>query len=214
MAVPKNKRSKSKVNQRTNIIFFDQLCGNWRRRREWFYRRLAIEKFLPSTCEPKFSLNRPVLFPGFWSTYFLHIIITIIIRLVIMRIFKGFVKVLPDFQTKHFNYRQFRYLGQAPQGKNIENFESAWEEGKKLFYRQSLSYNEFAKRVECLRLFLFWGLVTGLAFDIAFRPPKSRYWFTWNLRERFSKPKPTSLPPLQDDNMTDATREYNKICNF
>ncbi|UVC49964.1 hypothetical protein MACK_003587 [Theileria orientalis] len=69
MAVPKNKRSKSKVKQRTNIIFFDQLCGNWRRRREWFYRRLSIEKFLPPNPEGNFGTNRPVLFPGFWSGF-------------------------------------------------------------------------------------------------------------------------------------------------
>ncbi|EAN32907.1 hypothetical protein TpMuguga_02g00624 [Theileria parva strain Muguga] len=131
-----------------------------------------------------------------------------------MRILKGFLKALPDSRVNYFNFSQSRHLGQAPQGKNIENLESAWEEGKKLFYRPSLSYHEFAKRVECVRLFVFWGLVTGLALDFVFRPLKSGYWFSWNLRERFSRPKVTTLPQLQDDNMTDATREYNKICNF
>ncbi|GIX63678.1 uncharacterized protein BcabD6B2_31130 [Babesia caballi] len=68
MAVPKNRRSKEKVKRRGNIIFFDQLCGNWLRRRDWFYRRLVAQRSLPPCSDGiQPTTPRPVLFPGFWS---------------------------------------------------------------------------------------------------------------------------------------------------
>ncbi|KAG6440155.1 hypothetical protein BBOV_II006545 [Babesia bovis T2Bo] len=71
MAVPKNKRSKAKVKQRGNIIFFDQLCGNWLRYRDWFYRGLSAQRRLPKSFEGLSPpIQRPVLFSGFWSPSF------------------------------------------------------------------------------------------------------------------------------------------------
>ncbi|UKK01918.2 hypothetical protein MACK_001271 [Theileria orientalis] len=130
-----------------------------------------------------------------------------------MRLLNGLFRIPQQF-PKRFRHDQIRRLGQAPQGNNVDNLESAWEEAKRFFYRPSYSYQEFAKRVECVRLFLFWGLVTGLAADLVFRPLKTNYWFNFNFKDRFKTKEPPTLPPLNENHMTDASMEYNRICNF
>ncbi|GBE60765.1 hypothetical protein, conserved [Babesia ovata] len=120
---------------------------------------------------------------------------------------------------------QRRYLGQAPSGRQLNSIEASWTEAKKLFYKPALGYTEFAKRVEALRMLAFWALVTGLTLDIALNPPKSQYWAKWNLikmpsriMEKFGgQAKPVTPPEpakLGADLLTDASREYHRICNL
>lgn len=77
MAVPKGKRSHSLCRKRQLIVFYDQLDGNFKRRREWFYRRQRLEHITPknhlqctsraiSTNKQDPPLLRPFRFPGFW----------------------------------------------------------------------------------------------------------------------------------------------------
>ncbi|ORM40871.1 uncharacterized protein BXIN_1700 [Babesia sp. Xinjiang] len=207
MAVPKNKRSKAKVKQRGNIIFFDQLCGNWLRHRDWFYRRLSVQRMLPPCSEGVGPATpRPVLFPGFWSN----------------RRSGASASCLPPSSHKQIHRR---WLGQAPSGRQVNNVDTACAEAKKLFYKSSLGYAEFAKRIESLRLLAFWALVTGLTVDLVMRPPQSSYWAKWNLlkmpsrlMDKFGqKPAPVQTPEtakLGPDHLTDAAREYHRVCNI
>lgn len=81
MAVPKGKRSHSLCRKRQQIVFYDQLDGNYKRRREWFYRRDYTRRFSPlSHLEERNNnlpnhqrkqenvplLLTPFRFPGFW----------------------------------------------------------------------------------------------------------------------------------------------------
>lgn len=102
MAVPKKRRSRERARKRRFTIFYDQLVGNWNRRREWFYRRLyqlplmphnhispvppsssstATNSDNPSRYTPSCShqqhgdysaLQRPFRFHGFWNGTFAY----------------------------------------------------------------------------------------------------------------------------------------------
>lgn len=133
--------------------------------------------------------------------------------------------VTPRYTQKSQLQYQRRWLGQAPTGRQLNNVDGSWEEAKKLFYKPALTYGEFAKRVEAFRMFAFWGLVGGVTVDLIMDPPKSQYWSKWNalkmpsrLMDKFgSKPKGDPLPShpeLGNDYMTDAAREYHKVCNL
>ncbi|AFZ79580.1 hypothetical protein BEWA_024290 [Theileria equi strain WA] len=128
------------------------------------------------------------------------------------------VSKFSTLRSQGVNAYQRRWLGQAPRGKNVEDFDTAWEEAKKLFYKPALSYQEFAKRAEALRMFVFWGFVTFAAVDLAIHPPESSYWggaLFSNFKRRFSKSEDGhKLPFLGSDNMTSASREYHRVCNI
>ncbi|KAK1939563.1 hypothetical protein X943_001050 [Babesia divergens] len=122
-------------------------------------------------------------------------------------------------------YVQRRWLGQAPSGRQLKGIDTTWEEAKKLFYKPALSYGEFAKRVDAFRIFAFWALVGGLTLDLFINPPQSQYWTKWNMLKMPSrlldkinvKPEARDLPPLPalgNDHMTDAAREYTRVCNI
>ncbi|EDO06605.2 hypothetical protein BBOV_II006550 [Babesia bovis T2Bo] len=119
---------------------------------------------------------------------------------------------------------QRRWLGQAPSGRKIDSVDAAWDEAKKLFYKPSMGYSEFAKRVDALRIFAFWAMITGLSIDLIINPPQSAYWSKWNvlkmpsrLMDKFGhKSKQdvmSNAVELDQDHLTEAVREYHRVCN-
>ncbi|KAK2195487.1 hypothetical protein BdWA1_003163 [Babesia duncani] len=210
MAVPKNRRSRAKVKQRTNIIFFDQLHGNWLRRREWFYKRLSVQHYLPKCSEGTFSkINRPILFPGFWP----YSVFPWECKMHILTKNSRLLHVFYNHKSVSSTFQQRRCLGQAPVGKKPRTVTDIWDETKALLTKPSLSYSEFARRVEATRGLLFWGLVFGLSINLIINPLESRYWGTLLRFKGLRNQLPTAPLKLGNDYMTDASREYFRKCN-
>ncbi|GFE54940.1 hypothetical protein BaOVIS_023440 [Babesia ovis] len=121
---------------------------------------------------------------------------------------------------------QRRWLGQAPSGRQVNTADAAWDEAKKLFYKPSLGYPEFAKRVDAFRMLAFWAMLTGLTLDLVINPPQSSYWTKWNLlkmpsrlMDKFGQQSKTptatgAIPNLDDEHLTEAAREYHRVCNL
>ena len=72
-----------------------------------------------------------------------------------------------------------RSLGTATRGPKLRDIRGQWSHAVDFFAKPALSYSEFHQRCSSLRVFVFWGVVSYLTFDLFLNPPRSTYWQEW-----------------------------------
>ena len=74
-----------------------------------------------------------------------------------------------------------RALGTASRGPKLRDISGNFQQAIAFFNKPALSYSTFHQRCTSLRLFVFWGVIGALSFDLITSPPKSAYWLEWNI---------------------------------
>lgn len=72
-----------------------------------------------------------------------------------------------------------RSLGTATRGPRLRDIRGQWAHAVDFFAKPALSYSEFHQRCSSLRVFVFWGVISALTFDLLASPPRSSYWQEW-----------------------------------